>query len=443
MDFLTGDVKKLYFKFLSASVTSALVVSVYAFVDTIAVGQSEGPLGTAAMAVVTPLYGLSAFFAILCGIGGSVQMSKAKGSGNEEKGNACFSSALLAMGAITALFWLALICFHEQILTFFGATEEIMPKVMAYCKWVIVFLPAFMIPPFIGAFIRNDGAPGLVMTAVIAGGCVNMFGDWFFVFPMGMGMTGAAVASVIGTIVQTIIMCTHFFRKSCHLKLAKPFAVFRGIRSTIKVGFCSGVIELGAVFTAVLMNNQIIKYGGTTELAVYGVLVTILQLFTAVFSGVGQAIQPLVSSNYGAGNHERNRQFLKMSMLTVGIMGAVFTVVGELFPVGITKLFIDATPAVIQAAPSIFGIFFLLFIPSGVTVLAVYYLQSTMQHKMAIFLSVLKGVLVSGAFILILPIFFKLNGVWAAMPCSEVLVAAISVCFIRKISRRTDIKAEK
>lgn len=290
MNFLTGNPRKLYFKFLSASVLSALVVSVYAFVDTIAVGQSEGPLGTAAMAVITPLYGLFAFFSILCGIGGAVQMSKAKGEGNEEKGDAYFTSAVIMMSVITAIFWIVLFFFHQQIFSFFGANAELMPHVMAYAKWMLMFFPAFVAPAFLGAFIRNDGAPNLVMTAVILGGCANVFGDWFFVFPLGMGMEGAAIATVVGILIQIMVMCAHFFSKKCRLKLVKPFVLSKGIGNLVKVGFGSGIIELGTVVIAVLMNNQIMKYGTTTELAIYGVLVTIFQLFSAIFSGVGQAI---------------------------------------------------------------------------------------------------------------------------------------------------------
>lgn len=292
------------------------------------------------------------------------------------------------MAIIAVFLWGFLICFHKQILTFFGTTEEIMPQVMAYCKWVIIFLPAFIVPPFIGALI------------------------------------------------QALIMCTHFLRKSCNLKPAKPFTLFRRIRNIVKVGFGAGVIELGTVFIAILMNNQIMKYGGTTELAIYGVLVTIFQLFSAVFSGVGQAIQPLVSSNYGAGNHQRNRQFLKMGMITIVLMGIVFTSIGEIFPVSITRLFIDVTPEVIQAAPHIFSIFFLVFIPSGITVLTIYYLQSTMQHNLSIVTSILKGAIASASFILLLPMIFGLNGVWAALPCSELFVAIIPLYFIKKTDNR-------
>ena len=316
MNFLTERVQTLYRKYLFASVGSALVMSIYSFVDTIAVGQSEGEIGAAAMAVITPLYGVLVFLAILCGIGGSVLMSNAKGGGNEEKGNAYFSASILIMTILTVITWVCFVFFHEQIFTFFGADQEVMPKVMEYAKWITWFLPIFIAPTFISAFIRNDGAPGLAMAAVIIGGCLNVFGDWFLVFPCKLGMEGAAIATVAGTALQALIMCSHFFSKKCQLKLRKPLNIRKWIRKILQIGFGAGILDLGTVVIAIMMNNQIMRYGGTVELAVYGVVATAGSLFQALFCGVGQAIQPLVSANYGAGNMGRVRAFWKLSFCT-------------------------------------------------------------------------------------------------------------------------------
>lgn len=165
MDFLTDDTKSLYRKFLVSSLGSALAMSIYSFVDTIAVGQSEGDLGSAAMAIISPLYGTLVFLAIVFGIGGAVLMSNAKGEGNEEKGNALYTAAMIAMGVVIAVVWLLFVLFHRKIFTFFGADSELLPVVMRYAKWIIGFFPIFIIPTFISAFIRNDGAPGLCMAA--------------------------------------------------------------------------------------------------------------------------------------------------------------------------------------------------------------------------------------------------------------------------------------
>ena len=432
MDFITGDIKQLYRKFLTASMASAMVMSIYSFVDTIAVGQSEGPAGAAAMAVITPLYGVLIFLGILCGVGGSVLYGNARGEGKEEKANALFTAATGLMLFLILLVWIIFALFHQQIFTFFGADAELMPKVMEYARWLIWFLPVFILPTFISSFIRNDGAPGLAMAAVIIGGCVNIFGDWFFVFPLGLGMTGAAMATVLGTSVQVIIMCIHFFTKKCTLRIVKPNHVKPAICQTLGIGFGASVLDLGTVILSIIMNNQIMRYGDTNALAVYGVVATITSLFQALYCGVGQAIQPIVSANCGAMQADRIKQVWKMSLTTVIVLGIGFTAVGELFPTQIVRLFMDVTPEVLTVAPGIIRPFFLLFLFLGITVLATYHLQSIMHGRMSMMIAVLRSVVISGLLIYILPLFMGILGVWVAMPISELIVAIIALIYIQK-----------
>lgn len=409
---------------------AAVVMSIYSFVDTIAVGQSEGKIGAAAMAVITPLYGILVFLAILIGIGGSVLMSNARGQGNKKQGDRYFTAALILMEVLTVNSWIGFILFHDRIFMFFGADADLLPKVMEYAKWIIRFFPVFIAPTFISSFIRNDGAPGLAMGAVIAGGATNIFLDWFLVFPLGMGMEGAAIATVVGTSLQVIIMCSHFFRKSCQLKAVRPIGLRKAVIEILKIGFGASVLDLGTVILAILMNNQIMRYGGTTELAVYGVIATVTSLFQALFCGVGQAIQPLVSANHGAGKQDRIQAFWKMALTTSLILGVIFTLIGEAFPVQLVKLFVDATPEIITAAPEIVRLFFLLFIPLGVTVLSTYFLQSVMRDKMSVLIALLRSAVISGILIIGLPIIAGITGVWIAMPVSEMTVAIIAICII-------------
>ena len=430
MDFITGDIKQLYRKFLTASMASAMVMSIYSFVDTIAVGQSEGPAGAAAMAVITPLYGVLIFLGILCGVGGSVLYGNARGEGKEEKANALFTAATGLMLFLILLVWIIFALLHQQIFTFFGADAELMPKVMEYARWLIWFLPVFILPTFISSFIRNDGAPGLAMAAVIIGGCVNIFGDWFFVFPLGLGMTGAAIATVLGTSVQVIIMCIHFFTKKCTLRMVKPNHVKPAICQTLGIGFGASVLDLGTVILSIIINNQIMRYGDTNALAVYGVVATITSLFQALYCGVGQAIQPIVSANCGAMQADRIKQVWKMSLTTVIVLGIGFTAVGELFPTQIVRLFMDVTPEVLTVASGIIRPFFLLFLFLGVTVLATYHLQSIMHGRMSMMIAVLRSVVISVLLIYILPLFMGILGVWVAMPISELIVAVIAMLYV-------------
>ena len=434
MDILTGNIKRLYWKYLAASVTGAVVMSIYSFVDMIAIGQSEGPVGTAAMAVITPFYGIMVFLAIMCGVGGAVLMGNAKGEGNEEKGNACFTAAMILIGSITVIAWAVSIFLHKYIFIAFGANETTLPKILEYAKWVAGSVPVFVFPTFIGHFIRNDGNPLLVTIAVIVGGCVNAFGDWFFVFPLGMGMEGAAIATVLGSAVQAVIMCSHFFLGKCHLRFAKPRDMGKCLRKILLIGFSAGVLELGNVVLTIVINNQIMRYGDVNALAVFGLIASLATLFQSLFNGVGQGIQPIVSINYGAGQNDRIKQVWRMSFVTVIVMGIVFTALGELFPTQITQIFIDVTPEVLAVAPSIFRPYFLLYLFLGITILSTYYLQATLHKTMSMIIALLRSMVLSVLLLYLLPLFLGILGVWLAMPVSELIVAIVALIYITKIN---------
>ncbi len=432
MDFITSNIKQLYRKYLVASMTSAMAMSIYSIVDAVAVGQSEGPIGTAAMAVINPLFGVLMFLSVLCGIGGSVMMNNSKGEGNDEKGNAYFTASLVLVGGLTLIVWLTFIFFHNTILTFFGADEALMPKLMEYAQWLIYPMPLFVLTPYFAAFVRNDGAPSRAMAAIIIGGCFNIFGDWFFVFPMGMGMSGAGLATAIGTTVQVIILCSHFFTKQCNIRFVKPYKMVKALKNILKIGFGSSMLELSTVILAIIINNQIMKYGDANDLAVYGMVATVSNLFLSLFSGVGQAIQPIVSANCGAKEKERIKQTWRLSLFTVCIMGVIFTLVGELFPNQLAMMFMDVTPEVLEVAPSVVRPYFTAFLFMGICILSTYHLQSTMQDKLSVTVALLRGLVVSGILLVVLPLFLDILGVWLAIPLAELIVTIIALAFIKK-----------
>lgn len=433
MDFLKDDVKKLYGTYLRASILSALITSIYSFVDTIAVGQYEGPEGTAAMAVINPFYGITVFLGLLCGIGGSVLMSNAKAKGEKETGDRYFTSAVILTAMVALVAWVIFLLFTDQIFTFFGADSETLSMVKEYASLIVLFLPVFIIPIAISAFVRNDGAPGQAMAAVAIGGGINIFGDWFFVFPMDMGIRGAAVATVIGNCTQSAIILSYLFRKKCQLKFRRPVHLWADIRGICSVGIGAGVVDLGNVVTTIIINNQIMRYSGSTALAVYGAVCTMLALFQSMFGGVGQAIQPLVSSNYAVRQKDRINQIMRLAALTAGGMSLVFFALGELFPKQITNLFIDATPEVLEMAPTVMRWFFPVFLFMGINVLSIYYLQSVMRDRAAMVISLARSMVVCGILLFVLPLFLGFIGVLIALPVSELVVAVCSALYIRRI----------
>ena len=229
--------------------------------------------------------------------------------------------------------------------------------------------------------MRTDGSPKFVMTAILTGGVVNIIGDWIFVFPMNMGMRGAAIATALGSAVQAIMILGYVLMKKTILKLQEPHHWFKGFKKIMVTGFSSGVSALAVIAVSFIANNQIMNYLGGAALAVYGVLGTVSSLFTSIFSGIGQAIQPIASENYGAGKFDRCWAVERLGMKNALMYGIVFAAISIIFPVGVTGLFMQMTPEVKEVTPYIMRVFSLSYIPQAVCVYCVFYLQSIVHAK--------------------------------------------------------------
>lgn len=435
MNLLKDRIGTLYLKFLLPSLFSALVTTIYSFVDTIAIGQGVGADGAAACAIIYPILGVASLFGFLCGIGGSVRYGKALGEGKPEKANAYYTASLLLVLALTALVWPATALWRTQIFTLFGANDRLMPLVLEYGDWIIWTFPAFILSAYLTCMVRCDGAPNVVMGAVIAGGVFNVFGDWFLVFPMGMGMTGAAIATAGGTVIQLLVLWGFLFTRHSRLRLVKPWELSKAIFKAVTAGFSASVLEFAFIVLTCILNNQIMRYGGEVALSVFGVVLSCSGMFQHIYTGVGQAVQPIAVTNYGAGQLRRIISLRRVSQWTVAAMGILFMLTGVLFPTQIIRFFVDATPEVLEAAPGIMRIYFLSFLFMGVNIWAVFYFQSIMQTTISTVLTVLRGVVISALLLYLLPLWMGINGVWWAMVLTEAAVTGITLVCVGYTSR--------
>ena len=435
MNLIKDDIKKLFYKFLIPAISSSLAIAIYSLVDTIAIGHGAGPDGTAACAIVLPIFSIALFIALLCGIGGFVLMAHARGEGNKEKGDAYFTASIVLVTIITLIVWIPGMMYQDEFYRLCGADDVIMPFARDYGEWIFAFIPSFVITSFLGAFVRTDGSPKFVMTAILTGGVVNIIGDWIFVFPMNMGMRGAAIATALGSAVQAIMILGYVLMKKTTLKLARPHHWFKGFKKIMVTGFSSGVSALAVIAVSFIANNQIMNYLGGAALAVYGVLGTVSSLFTSIFSGIGQAIQPIASENYGAGKIDRCWAVERLGMKNALMYGIVFAAISIIFPVGVTGLFMQMTPEVKEVTPYIMRVFSLSYIPQAVCVYCVFYLQSIVHAKKATVVSLLRGVILNGAFLIIFPVFFGGNSIWWAIFMAEFVTMLVAVVYMVRIYR--------
>lgn len=430
MELLKDNPTKIFYSYLFPAVSAAIAIAIYSFVDTIVIGQAVGPNGTAACAIVLPCFTIAHCIDLICGIGGSVLRSHAIGEGNQEKGNAYFTTSLIYVSIITIIFWILGVSFQEYIYRLFGADDILLPYAMDYGSWIFGAFPSFVFVSYLGAFIRTDGSPKFVMNVTIIGGIINIIGDIIFVFPLQMGMTGAAIATVLGSLAQSIMLITYIFLGKTTLLLAKPFQWYKAVEKISTIGIGAGITQIAMTLITCIINNQIMKYSGADALAVYGMLSTISALFISIFVGIGQAAQPVVSVNYGAEQKDRCRIVGKLGLITASILGTICLGISLLFPSQIVAIFMKVTPGVSEIAPYIISVFSLSYLPTAISLFITAYLQSVGKANSATLISMLRGVILSALLLYALPLFMGGDGIWWAITLAETGTTIIAMLYM-------------
>lgn len=442
MNLLQGNVKNIYFKYLSAAFGSALISSIYGLVDMAIVGQYQGPGGTAALAVVAPVWNIIYSLGLLTGIGGSVLFSAARGSGDNGKENQYFTTSLISTLLLGLACWFVIVLFDTEMLLLFGAEETLLPLAKQYLLPVKFIVPVFLFNQMLAAFLRNDNNPGLATAAVLSGGIFNVFGDYFFVFMLDMGILGAGLATAIGALITFIVMLTHFFSKRNTLKIDKPAQFMIKFRQIIVTGFSTFFIDIAMGILTMLFNRQIMKYLGTGSLSVYGVIVNISTIVQCCAYSVGQASQPIFSINFGAGKWNRIKDTLKYALYSVCFFSVIWTLLIFAFPNGFIRIFMAPTDEIYRIAPFIMRSYGISFLLLPLNIFSTYYFQSLMKPGASFFVSVSRGLIISGLLIYTLPLMAGANSLWFAMPITEAVVAVAVIALIgsytKKLSGRID-----
>ncbi len=434
MDLLRGNIKSLYFKYLSAAFGSALISCIYGVVDMAMVGQYHGPTGTAALAVVAPVWNIIYSLGLLMGIGGSVIFSTKRGSNVVRDGSEMqyFTSSVIGSVLLAMLSWAGILCFEQPVLTFFGADETLLVMAETYMAPILWVFPLFLFNQMLAAFLRNDNDPGLATLGVLSGGIFNIFGDYFFVFTCDRGIYGAGLATAIGSAISFLVMLTHFAKKSNTLHLVKPVKSLQMLREITVTGFSTFFIDVAMGILTVLFNRQIMKYLGTRALAIYGPIINVSTFVQCCAYSVGQAAQPIISTNYGAGQGSRIRETLGYALWTTAFFGLFWTGLSMAAPQLYIRIFMTPTEEILMMAPHIIRAYALSFLLLPLNIFSTYYFQAIMKPSIAFVVSVARGLIISGALIMLLPTVIGADSLWYVMPITELLVMFYVTAMMKK-----------
>lgn len=428
----TESVSKLFFRYLFPSIMGTMVTCIYVLADTIIIGKGIGIDAMAALNIVLPLFNIFFGNGLLFGVGGSVLMAIARGRGDTKTGECYFTVAAILNLITSILYTILLWIFMEPIAKFLGATKATMPYVLDYAPYVIAGLSVFSFSTFLQTFVRNDGAPKLSMAAVVTGGVSNVFLDILFVYPLDMGMAGAAIASVIGSGITVFILLFHFASKSNGLHFCIKKVSFSYITNIFANGFTSFLVEITSGIVIFVFNIKVLEVVGNIGVSMYGVICNTAIIVICLCNGINQAAQPIISTNHGAGLSERILTVRSLGLKTAFALCCVPAIIGLIVPNLFTYIFMNPNEEILAMSPIAIRTYFIGFFVTGVNMFIVGYFQSVVKPGISLLLCLLRGCVLSILFVTILAPAFGVIGIWAAVPLSEFVTLLIAMYFLHK-----------
>ncbi len=429
---------RLLLSFSVPSVISMLVNAVYNIVDQIFIGQGVGELGNAATTVSFPVATIILAFATLIGSGGSAYAALKMGEGKHEEANRTLNNVfILSLGAGVLILALGLL-FLEPMLRAFGAGPEVMPYAKDYASILLIGAPFNIMGITLSNMARTDGNPKLSMYGILVGAVLNTILDPIYIFVFHWGVKGAAVATITSQMISAVILLVYFTRHSKHMRfrlsLMKPAGSICG--KVVTLGVSSGITQTVAVVMQIVMNNSLAHYGALSEVgdvtaqAAMGIVTKIAMILLAFCIGIGIGAQPILGFNRGARQFQRVKGTYLRAVLAATVAVGVGWLLCQSIPHLILKIFGEASAtftafAVRCMRTYLFGIFC-----AGFQVVSTNYFQATGQPLKASLLSMLRQLLLLIPLLLILPLFWGLDGILYAGPIADISSGVIVALFV-------------
>lgn len=427
---------KRFAKYVSQNIFGMLGVSCYIIVDTFFISKAAGSNGITVLNLVMPIYNLIFAIGSMAAIGSATRFAILRAQ-KEKRAEYYFSNAVFWVCIISVVFIAAGILIPDKLLKMMGGDSEIVALGTSYTRIFLLFTPFFMLNYIVSAFVRNDNAPSLAMTATVVGSLSNILFDYILMFPMKMGLAGAALATAFSPIISIAICSTHFFTKTNTIKfvLRKPSLLLFGQSCGLGISACVG--ELSSGVTTTVFNFLILGLAGNIGVAAYGVVANYAIIVTSILNGVSQGAQPLISEAHGKRDKANIRKFLKLCIGTAfGIAVLVYAVV-FCFTKPLTALFnSEQSFELAEYAFTGMRLYFLGFLVSGFNTVAAGFLSATERSFAAFVISMLRGVAAIIGCSFLLSSLFGMTGIWLAFGASELITAIVSAAALRKSNKR-------
>lgn len=440
VDLHNEKINTLVLKYMLPSVIGMLGLSMCIFLDTMFVGRGIGNLGLAALNVGIPIYSLFNSIGMIFGVGGATALAISLGKKRYNSADEIFTFSMVASLFIGIIITIIGVVFLEEIAILLGASIETLPLVKDYLGVVLSTSVAFIIIITLGVFVRNDGNPKLAMWAVVFSNITNIVLDYIFIMPLEMGMRGAALATAIAQFVGIGVLLLHFILKKNKIKLVIKKISLRYAKRIFINGTPSFVTEISTGAVIFIFNVVIGRISGDVALSAYSIIANVALVFTAIFNGISQGIQPIIGVNYGAKNINRVLETYKITKKIAFISGLVFFIIGVVKPRMLVLIFSTNSSEVMEIATQGIKLYFAAFIFMGINVVNIGFLQYIEKSKVSTVISFIRGFVLTITIISLFSKFFGITGVWITVPVVEIITLIISTILIKKDEERFRIE---
>lgn len=427
----TKPVSSLLVQYALPAIVAMVASSLYNMVDSIFIGQGVGALAISGLAITFPFMNLSAAFGAAIGVGASTFLSVKLGQRDYDIANKILGNNVMLNIIVGIIFGGLGLLFLDPILRFFGASDATLPYAHDYMVIILLGNAITHLTLGLNAVLRSAAKPRLAMCITIFTVVINAILDPIFIYTLGLGIRGAAYATILSQLLALIWQWVLFSNKKemLHFEYSKFHLDRRIISNILSIGISPFAMNACACLVVIFINNSLQQYGGDMAVGAYGISNRIAFIFVMVTIGVCQGMQPIAGYNYGAQNYNRMLEVLKLAAIAGTAVCAVGFLIAMVFPRACARMF---TTDEVLIAHSVVAMRYIMavFIIIGAQMVITNFFQSIGKAKISIFLSLSRQLIFLVPLLAILPKHMGLNGVWLAMPLSDAIAAIMAYAML-------------
>lgn len=437
------EVLKKFIKYVSQNIIGMLGLSAYILADTIFISRAAGADGITALNLVLPVYSLIFAIGAMIGVGSAIRFSIYRAR-NDKQADTYFSNAIIWAFLLSLIIMIPGLINTKGLVSVLGGDEQIVTVGIRYTRTFLLFTPCFMWNHIMNAFVRNDGDPSLAMSATLCSSIFNILFDYIFMFPLHMGMVGAALATGLSPVVGVVICCIHFTKKNNTIHFRVKMPSLKKLASSCEVGISAFVGEISSGVTTFVFNMLILRIAGNIGVAAYGVVANSAMVAVAIFNGISQGSQPLFSDYYGKEERKNVSCTLRYAIATALVFATMLLYGIWKHTDFIVELFNSEHSAQMAVlAGKGLRLYFMGFIFAGINIVGTGYLSATDDPKGAFLASSLRGFLFIIPSAVLLSSIWGMRGIWLAFCVAEGMTAFFTAFFMIKKERTLVLQERK